>query len=465
MGRGRGGSTMTRRLMTGSAAVVVFALVIVVIPFAITLVRSDRDRLEAGIERDASVIATYVVEELTRPTGRDLSPIVDDYARRTGGRVVITDATGHAVADSDGLDPANLEFASRPEVQAALRGTRSTGSRYSSTLSHGLVYSAVPVASAGVVHGVVRITYPTAEVDGEVRRRLLALGVSVLVGLLAAGAVAWGIARSLNRPLAELRDATEAFATGDLRARADEQSGPREIRSLGASFNDMADRIDALVHTQRAFVADASHQLRTPLTALRLRLDQMRNAPDDAILAAAVEETARLQRIVEGLLVLARGDGAREAAVPVDLRALLAERAEMWGPLAEEVGVTLRLWCAPTGVRARAGAVEQAIDNLLDNAIDHAPPGTSVDIDVRTTDDWVEVHVIDHGPGMDESERARAFDRFWRGRHPTTDGTGLGLAIVRQLVVTSGGQVELHEASGGGLDVVLRLEPEIRPVR
>ncbi|MGD9792737.1 MAG: ATP-binding protein [Acidimicrobiia bacterium] len=455
---------MTRRLMISSAAVVVFALVIVVVPFAITLVRSDRDRLEAGIERDASVIATYVVEELTRPTGRDLDPIVDDYARRSGGRVVITDAAGRAVADSEGLDSENLDFSNRPEVSAALLGARSTGTRFSSTLSHGLVYSAVPVASAGVVHGVVRITYPSAEVDGAVRRRLLALGVSVIIGLVAAGAVAWGMARSLSRPLAELRDTTEAFATGDLRARADEQSGPREIRSLGASFNDMADRIDALVNTQRAFVADASHQLRTPLTALRLRLDQMRNGPDDEILAAAGEETARLQRIVEGLLVLARGDGAREAAVPVDLRALLAERAEMWGPLAEEVGVTLGLWCAPTVVRARAGAVEQAIDNLLDNAIDHAPPGTSVEIDVRPVDDWVEVHVIDHGPGMVESERARAFDRFWRGRHPTTGGTGLGLAIVRQVIVMSGGQVELHETPGGGLDVMLRLEA-VRPER
>jgi len=221
----------------------------------------------------------------------------------------------------------------------------------------------------------------------------------------------------------------------------------------------MAERIHGLLENQRTFVADASHQLRTPLTALRLRLDQLRDAPEDHdVLDAALEEASRLQRLVEGLLTLARGDGATATRVPVNAQQLIAERVELWGPLAEERDVHLVSDVDPVWVLARSGALEQVFDNVLDNAIDHAPQGPSVEVVSAPSGLWLELHVRDHGPGMTEVERQRAFDRFWRGRHPTTGGTGLGLAIVRQLVVSSGGQIRLDETPGGGLDVVVRLQ-------
>jgi signal transduction histidine kinase len=423
-------------------------------------VRSERERFESTIERDASVIATYVVNDLANGSGRDLQPIALDYSTRTGGRVVITDARGLSVADSDSgptLVPA--EFGSRPEVSAALFGRRVTGHRFSTTLGSGLTYVAVPVASSGVVHGAVRITYSSSAVDRAVRDRLVALAISAAIGLGAAVMVAWAMARSLNRPLAGLRDTTIALARGDLSARADESDGPRELRDVAQSFNAMADRIDELVGTQRSFVADASHQLRTPLTALRLRLDQLRSEQTGSeAIAAAFEETGRLQRIVEGLLTLARGDGARPDRHGVDAAALVAERAEMWGPLADEVGVSLVTSVPDVRALAQTGALEQVLDNLLDNAIDHAPSASVVEVRGWVEGIWLELSVIDHGPGLDAEEQQRAFDRFFRGRHPTSGGSGLGLSIVQQLVTASGGSVELVPTDGGGLTVVIRLQ-------
>jgi two-component system OmpR family sensor kinase len=278
-----------------------------------------------------------------------------------------------------------------------------------------------------------------------------------------AGALGSVIARSLLRPLRDIEAAVANIGAGGLGTRAPKDAGPAELRALAGAVNTMAARLGELMSSQRAFVADASHQLRTPLTALRLRLEDSVSGDGGAEnLPKALIEVERLSRLVDGLLVLARAEGTRRAPVPVDVARLVLDRVETWRPLAEERGITLDAEIEQTlAVCALAGEgyLEQILDNLLDNAIEVTPHGRRIEVSARVSEGRVEVHVVDEGPGMADEDRRRAFDRFWRGASKGASGCGLGLAIVEQLVRVSDGTIELFESDSGGIDAVVRLQP------
>jgi signal transduction histidine kinase len=232
------------------------------------------------------------------------------------------------------------------------------------------------------------------------------------------------------------------------------------LRELSNTMSDMAVRLDAMLVEQREFVADASHQLRTPLTAMRLRLEnlQARLPEADAIeVEAAIDETSRLARLVGDLLQLARADGA-SGQVVVDIAAVADDRVDTWGAVAELQDVRLEVVGAATSVVALAapGALEQILDNTLDNAMTVTPPGGVVTVVVEPGVTSHRVSVVDHGPGLSDDDKVRALRRFWRGTS-TAPGTGLGLAIAQALAGASGGSLALLDTPGGGLTVQLVL--------
>ena len=208
-------------------------------------------------------------------------------------------------------------------------------------------------------------------------------------------------------------------------------------------------------------MADASHQTRTPLTALRLRLENVIGRQTDveteADLELAIDEVDRLTALVGDLLHLARAD-AHPPAEPVDVAGQVRERVDTWGAIADGRAVALRTVGAgqPRIAVAVPGALEQALDNVLDNAIDHAPPGSAVTVAVSVEGKWCIVTISDEGPGLSAEDRARATQRFWRG-DTSRPGTGLGLAIATSLVQASGGQLSLDAAASGGLAVRISL--------
>lgn len=271
--------------------------------------------------------------------------------------------------------------------------------------------------------------------------------------------------RSLIRCFGDSRTATpasrgpsERAVRGDFSGRLSEKDGPHEIRSLAIAFNIMADKLDSLLRQQRAFASDASHQLRTPLTALLLRIESAREAlltdpvQADDRLGDAELEVERLTAIVEALLAIARSEGGSTEVVPVDFAEIARDRVENWRALAEEQDITIA-YEGPGHATASAllGASEQIVDNLVDNAIGHSPAGTAVLVRVREIPEFVELTVIDSGSGMTAEQCERAFDRFWRA-DSTTDGSGLGLAIVKHLAELGGGSVGLSpRASGSGV--------------
>jgi signal transduction histidine kinase len=458
---------MTRRLLATYVTITVFVLLVLEVPFAITFASREQNRFLAAIERDARVLAAQVEEPLEVGVIEPIPAVVERYvATVRGGRVVVLDADGIAVADSGDPFGAGETYLNRPEVVTALDGGTATGVRRSDTTGSDLIYAAVPIASGGTVHGALRITYPASELDRRTRENLLrlaGLAVVVIIGVVAVGLL---LARSVTAPIAVLRQATMRIAKGDLHARAKLDRGPPEIRALGTDFDDMAARLETLVSGQQAFVADASHQLRTPLTALRLRLEGLEPAVHDAGAAAqadldaALDETERLARLVDGLLALARAGTSTPTFAAVDAVATSRERADTWTPLAEERGITLTVVAPPTAVPVRmvVGGLEQVLDNLLANALDAVPDGAPIRVSVRVADDQVAmVAVDDGGPGLDVADRARAMDRFWRSPSAAPGGSGLGLAIVADLVRSSGGSVALHRSDLGGLCVSVSL--------
>ena len=460
---------MRRRLLLSYITITVLVLVLLEVPLGISFARSERDRLETDIQHDAFALAIRSEEALESAppmASSDLQRLADRYADETGGRAVIVDASGGLVADS--APPASVtgqdqrSFASRPEIAKALRGQESTGSRHSDTLRTDLLYVAVPVASGGEVHGAVRVTYPLSFVSDRVRRNWLLLAGIGGVVLAVVFVVSLWLARSVTRPLADLERAASRLGGGDLSARAPVPSGPAEVRLLAEEFNATAAQLEELVGAQQAFVADASHQLRTPLAALRLRLENLEREVDEPAaedLEGARAEVQRLTRLVDGLLALARAEQAESALADVEIGAVVADRRDAWAAFADERGVRIELQIEP-GLRARAtpGRLEQVLDNLLNNALEVAPEDTAVTLTARRDRDRVAVRVADAGPGMSDDEMRRAFDRFWRAEAPAENGGfGLGLAIVRQLVIADGGEVELAGSAGGGLEVVVRL--------
>jgi signal transduction histidine kinase len=228
------------------------------------------------------------------------------------------------------------------------------------------------------------------------------------------------------------------------------------VRSLAAAFNETVAKLSRLLRSQGEFVADASHELRTPLTALRLRLESLPASRDRD---AALHEADRLRDLVDGLLTLARADAGTEASARVDATAVMRERIEAWLPLADEHGIDLVAQLdGPLPVRAAPGRLAQVLDNLLANALEASPDGGSVRLSAVAASPWVELHLRDEGPGLTPEQRERAFDRFWRAGSGA-GGSGLGLAIVKQLVAADEGEVELGQATGGGVDAVVRLRP------
>jgi signal transduction histidine kinase len=456
------------RLIGALVSVSVLILFVFSIPLISFVSRVERERLVTALERDAFVLAGHAKETLNTTAGAvlpSLQPYVDEYSKTGDTRVVVTNADGRVVSASDRTIVIGSDFSNRPEVAAAMAGQPSVGDRVSQTLGERLEFVAVPVLLGDSVMGVVRLSKPSSAVNSEVRSRVLGIIVAGGFTLLASAGIAIPLALGIARPITRLTRRTERLADGDFSVRADDSAGPPEVRELSRSFNAMASRLGLMIENQRHFAGAVSHQLRTPLTALRLRLEQAQDAvsDNDSPLALAIDasrvEADRLQEMVEQLLALARIEGGTAPTVTVNASEVARSRIEMWEPLAAEKNVTIRVDSAPTVECAVIeGGLEQIIDNYIDNALTVAPEGSDILIEVHKVGGSVQVDVIDSGIGLSSEQRERAFERFWRGKNSENAvGTGLGLAIVRQLAAASGGTVELLARSDGLSGVCARV--------
>jgi signal transduction histidine kinase len=326
------------------------------------------------------------------------------------------------------------------------------------------VIAAYPIfapAQAPVL-GAVILARSTASLDNDIRGVWILFGSISLVTMILATLFATAFARWVSRPLKGLDAAALRLADGDLASRAVVHSGPPELRRLGTTFNTMAGRLETLVHGHRAVIADVSHQLRTPLAALRLRLDLLAaesDAATSAELGGALDELARLSRLVDGLLAVARAENVVPVPAAVDVAEVGRERVVAWHPVADDRNIALTATCdaglgKPVLAWVGEGHLEQILDNLIANALDALRPGDQVVVGATATQSGARLVVSDNGPGMTAEERERAFLRFSTSN---PNGTGLGLAIVHRLATSNGATARMTETPGGGLTVTLDL--------
>jgi signal transduction histidine kinase len=467
---------MRRRLLAGFLAFALAVIVLLELPLGISLANNARAAALSEIENDGASLALLVGASLQRHHRADALAIIQRFARDDHAIIALI-ANSHLELSSG---PGVTEELVDPTTRAILRSAgagKVAGEEGSKDPDDDLLYVVIPVAvqAPGVattskvtqseqrVGVVLLVAEPAAALHAQINRDRVELALFGAAMLAVAAGIGTLLAVSLTRPLAKIEAALGQFGAGQLGTRVGPTRGPAELRVLRSTVNEMADRITELLDTQRAFVADASHQLRAPMTALRLRLENLAGAlepghEEDAL--PAIAEIDRLSRVVDGLLELARSDGKRPARVALEVGEVLRERADAWGALAEERQVSLRSEATTSSLTALAcpGHLDQILDNLLANALDATPAGGEVSLAASSQDGHVDIHVVDSGAGMTASDRARAFDRFWRSEGAPRDGTGLGLAIVAQLVRVSGGTSWLDAAPGGGIDAVVRLE-------
>jgi signal transduction histidine kinase len=453
--------SLRARLVVAFTYVLVLVIVALEVPLALNLSKRVDAEIKSEARGQAHLVAAGASGRLRDE--RQLRRLVESSEKSLGGRVLVVDARGRVLADSAGEGTKGERYGSRREIRTALSGSSTQGERHSDVLDEDLLFTAVPIASGGRTIGAVRVTESVDAVNEEQRNDVIALiGVGV-VALLLGLFVAWLLAGSLANPLRGLARAARRVAGGDLDARA-KVEGSAEQQEVATAFNDMTARMSTTLRGQREFVANASHQLRTPLTGLRLRLEaaslKSRDPEVERELAAAEHETERLARLLSELLTLA-GGGELPAAQPLDVAEVIGAACRRWEGPAERSEHELLVEPGPPAVVAGSAEDLAAIlDNLTENALNYSPPATTVTLTWESDGETVRLAILDEGPGLDPDEAERVFQRFYRGSASGNgaSGTGLGLAVVEALAARWGGEVTLANRPDGGARAEVALQ-------
>ncbi len=438
------GRSLSFRLAIASVAAV--ALAVLVFGVAARIVVSDRMHasLDDSLRRRAGDVARLAVSApaLLRSPGALESPV--------SGRqlsVEVLDREGAIVARSLSL---GAKLLPPTAAQRAARRGR-TGFADAELGSESIRLFAAPIADAGgpAAGGVVLVAASTADIEDTEHRLGLLLLVCGLGAVLVGGALATFLTRRGTRPLRDLSSSAATIArTEDPGARLAEPLGPAEVAELAATLNGMLEALAASRERERRLLADASHELRTPLTSLRGNVEYVaRHGADPEVIADLEADALRLGRLVEDLLALERQSGAERRPVRVQLDELVRTAA------AGREGVAVEIE-EPLAVSGEPDALARAIDNLLDNAARHGPPGGEVRLRLRREGREAEVSVTDAGSGFPPGTEEAAFGRFWRGEGARAPGSGLGLSIVRATAERHGGRAR---AAGSTVTISLPL--------
>jgi len=437
-------------------------------PLAVSLAAAQQQKVVVDRIDDTARFAALAQFVTDRPSGtpaaatgergetlqKELSAYYDVYGIRAGVFYRNHDPMANAPDDWFLQD----EGEGREAFDEALLGRRSHDPRQVWPWQRSRLVVASPVIRDGDVIGVVVTDSPTGQMRSKTLHGWLLIGAGEFAAMLLAVGAALRLTGWVLRPVRVLDATTHDIATGRLKSRVAAAGGPPELRRLARSFNEMADNVEDVLEQQRAFVADASHQLRNPLSALLLRIELLAlELPEGNEEIASVQtEGKRLAEVLDDLLDLALAEHAEADLRLTDIGELTAERVASWAPLAASRGVRLAGKCPPTTAWADPVTLSSALDAVIDNALKFTPEGESVEVTVSSNGETSTVVVTDGGPGLTDDELARIGDRFWRSAgHQNIKGSGLGLSISRTLLSAGGGSLTYAHHEPHGLKVTV----------
>ncbi len=450
------------------------------------------EQAEHDLELEAVIVANALHDPIEKwregeaHEGRPLDALVRSYAESVDARITIVDSDLQVLLSSDEAVPIHFEH-DHPEIVAAQSGGEQHDIRWDEWRYEERLFVAAPIVKEeGEVEGIVQVSVPMAPVYAEIRRTWANLLMAGAVLLAATVLVSLLMARQIAGPIRNLTAVTEAVAAGNLDQKVT-PAGPDEIQRLGRAFNRMAEQVREMLARQQSFVANAAHELRSPLTGLRLRIEMLQrhgqNSPEltDRYLRQMEHEVEHLRRLVDHLLVLSRLDEGQEPPrTPLDLAPILYELADEMGPLIQAAGLHLEVNVPPhlPAVVTNADPIRMVVRNLLDNAIKYTPAGGHITLHAAADHQpsnganskrgslqltsgrrnsqgacTVLIQVSDTGPGIPAEHLPHIFDRFYRvdkTRSRGQSGAGLGLSLVRSIVETHGGEIRVESEPGVG---------------
>lgn len=448
---------MRRRLLVVLLAFAVVAVAGFAVPLLLSTAANRTQQFVLSRTADTARFATLAQENRSQ-----LVTEVRAHTTLYGDGVVVVDARRRVVVEA-GMRAADPEVAAA--IDAALRNQPRQAPHDLRPWSDGSVLFAQAVGTGTSVSGAVVLRSSVSQAVADIRFRWAMVLLPALLAAAACMALVLRIASWLLRPVAQLADGVHAVAAGRERTHVDVATGPPELRGLAEEFNQMSDALAESAGSQRQLVADASHQLRNPLAALRLRIDTL--AATDPAYDPMVRELDRLEALLDGMLTLASADSiatdlaASATDASCDAATVLAERIEAWHEAATaasvrldgEIPATLPIHCTESDLA-------QVLDVVLDNAIKYAGEHATIRWTCRSTTVDTTLTIDDNGPGVPPAHLERLTERFWRAA-TETPGSGLGLAIGERLTTAHGGYLTVRAGDRGGLavDITLRTAP------
>jgi len=473
--------SLQSRLLLTFVTLMILGLGSVIIFSSIRLTAQIIDRNERDLELQAQIIANALREPVARHdegehgnaastnTGRSLDTLIGSYAQGIGGRLTLVDNNLNVVFSSDDLVPIRTRLTDT-EFMAARQGMVQPTIRMDPWRKEERLFVAVPVdPDQGQPLGFVQVSTSMTPIYGEILQTWLsffAIGFAVLVVTIIASVV---IARQIAVPVQKLTATSEQIAAGNLDERVSPE-GPNEIHRLAVAFNRMTERVQEMIGQQREFVDNAAHELRSPLTSIRLRIEMLqtrgKNDPQltQRYLGQMEREVGYLQRMVDLLLSLAsvENNPGSVALAPLDLAPLLHEVADSMNEIVQQAGLTFTtdLPVHLPAVHANADQMTIALRNLIDNAMKYTPRGGTISFAAKSSPKEIEIQVADTGVGIPTNALPHIFDRFYRvdkSHSRAQGGTGLGLSLVQAIVQAHHGRIDATSQENQGSTFTIHL--------
>lgn len=442
--------TLRLRILLLTTGLTVMVLVLFAVPLAISVKQSATDRAVRESEYVAQGVADYL------STSRFTEIQSANYVKRVNARsdtqirVLLPDGIAVGAKLPAGVPsvrpPGNDDHRGDGDRERDRDDLGSVSAPRSSSVAGGHLIEIQAMSTSG--QAIVRGFISDTAINGDVHERWTWIAGGGLALIILSALCSELVTKRLTRPLVTTADTAERLSAGDLDARAPVR-GAQEISSVASALNGLADRIEGLLASERETIADLSHRLRTPMTAIRLDAEAL---PDSERAQDLSRHIAQLDRTLTAVIRNARLPHTDLDARRCDAAMVVRARVEFWTPLAEDQGrqVDLSVPKQPCNVGCNDDDLAAALDALLENVIAHTPEGTPLAVRLTPQESGFQLDVIDHGPGISAGSRLRG--RSDRG------STGLGLDIARSCAESTGGSLELHTAANGSNIVRLNLQ-------